>query len=156
MANPSKKKGTGGETRVSKFLAEKGIRAPRVPLSGSKDKGDLLMELDDDSRYVIEVKSGKMTDNPSRARLDMWLSQAKVEAENRFGESEGNWFLVVNRYRRKTDDVDVWYENQFGELCHMYLDEFAHIMQMRNKAAIAARTFSESKRDEATKCCAKS
>lgn len=139
MANPSKKKGTNGETRVSKFLAEKGIRAPRVPLSGSKDKGDLLMELDDGSRYVIEVKSGKMTDNPSRAKLDMWLGQARVEAENRFGESDGNWFLVVNRYRRKTEDVDVWYVNEPGELCHMYLDEFAHLMLMRNKAARIGR-----------------
>lgn len=120
MANPSKKKGTAAETKVLKYFESKGMAVRRLPLSGNKDKGDLEIDGIDGSTYTVEVKTGKMTENPSRSQLEDWIGQAIEESKN---AQTSDWILVIARYRRKLDDADVWYCSEEGDICHLYLDQ---------------------------------
>ncbi len=124
MANPSKAKGTRAETKVVNFLKAGGLEAKRQPLSGNKDIGDIICRMpgyDKLKPFILEVKTGKQTENPSRSQLIEWWNQADVEASN----AKGNPILVVVRYRRKLEDADVWFR-YCGLMTHMYLDEFVH------------------------------
>lgn len=127
MANPSKAKGTRAETAIVKFLKAKGVPARRRPLSGSQDKGDIEIDMPNGTA-VVEVKAGKMTVNPSRSQLESWMAQARTEMFNNIGSSNGEWYLIVVRYNRRIVDADVWYENDDGDVCHMWLDEFCYMM----------------------------
>lgn len=121
MANPSKQKGTKGETQVVRYLAACGLDAERRALHGSKDVGDVLVtKKDSPMAMVIEVKSGKQTENPNRTQLEDWWQQTLVEGENAGYPSA----LVINRYRRNIEDCDVFFLFE-GMRCHKYLDEFA-------------------------------
>lgn len=116
MANPSKKKGTAAETKVVNYLNEKGLAAKRQPLSGNKDKGDILVEANYPAPCILEVKAGQQTSNPSRSQMEEWLRQAGVEEEN----AGMPCFLVVVRYRRRIEDAEVW----SADRCMRYLDEW--------------------------------
>lgn len=122
MANPSKAKGTRAETKVVNYLKAAGLEAKRQPLSGNKDIGDVICNVSNKEfkkPFILEIKTGKQTENPSRSQLSEWMRQAEVEAEN----ADGNAVLVVVRYRRKLEDADVWFR-YYGLTVHMYLDEF--------------------------------
>lgn len=130
MANPSKKKGTRAETAVVRFLEERGWSAKRQPLSGNKDKGDILATSPRGESFVIEVKSGKQCASPSRKQLLEWMEQAKVEARNNWpGRSytENKWILVVVRYNRRLCDADVYCMNGNRKVEYCWLDEINSI-----------------------------
>ena len=120
MSNPSKEKGTKAETRVVRFMAEYGIRAERCALSGAEDCGAIKFEFNG-NRAIIEVKTGKMTDNPSRKKLAGWIAEATREGNNAQLPS----VLVVARYNRSPKDYDVWVESGMpGMMIHWYLDDW--------------------------------
>lgn len=129
MANPSKEKGTKAETKVVRFLNERDWDARRQPLSGNKDKGDILATPLFDAQYqqyIIEVKAGKQCSNPTRKNLEEWMRQAEVEARNAFpgmGVAENKWILVVVRYNRKIEDADVYVKNGIRNIEHCWLDQ---------------------------------
>lgn len=129
MANKNKAKGTAAETRVVKFLKEYGIDAKRKALTGSEDCGDIEL-LFTNSTYILEVKAGKQTVNPSRAQLEEWIRQTIVEETNckKSNDYVYGW-LVVARYGRSVKDYDVWWVDTLPAtsnrvLNHLYLDEF--------------------------------
>lgn len=119
MANPSKQKGTVGETKAVKFMGGYGIKAKRKALTGSADCGDLDVHcvLGD---VIFEVKAGKQTANPNRSLLGEWMRQTEEESKN----SGCRGFLLVLRYNRSTKDADVWWEGSHKELHHMYFDDW--------------------------------
>lgn len=120
MTNPSKQKGTRAETSVVRFLQATGIEAKRKALTGSKDCGDIdVAGFNQESGCIIEVKTGKMTANPSRAQLEEWYRQAMVEGKN----AGKPYALCVVRYRRALKDADVYFQ-WCDKKAHMYLDEF--------------------------------
>lgn len=116
--NRGKKIGTRGETRVVQYLNENGIEAERRALSGSADKGDIIVRPEGSDPFAIEVKSGKQTANPSRMQIEEWLRQAKAEADN----SDMSCLLCIVRYRRSIADADVYW--QVGKMRkHFWLSE---------------------------------
>lgn len=126
MANPSKSKGTRAETKVVRFLEEMGWRAKRQPLSGSKDKGDIIAQSPDGKQWVIEVKAGRQCASPNRTQLTEWMRQAETEAGNMWpgmSYTENMWILVVVRYNRSIDDADVYIRNGNRKIEHCWLDE---------------------------------
>lgn len=125
MSNKSKAKGTRGETRVVKFLTARGIAAKRRALSGSADQGDI--EVTSKGKTItLEVKTGKMTSNPSRSQIAEWLRQTKVETENARCDAG---YLVIVRYGRHIKDAEV-YRLGYGEWQEMiYLDQFAELLR---------------------------
>lgn len=134
MANKNKAKGTAAETRVVKFLKECGIDAKRKALTGSEDCGDIEVNLGYDMTYMLEVKTGKQTANPSRAQLDEWIRQTIVEESNcrKFDKHVYGW-LIVARYGKSVKDYDVWwiddhFETPDNTINHLYLDEFRKFM----------------------------
>lgn len=129
MANPSKRKGTTGETAVSKYLNAHGLFAERKALAGSDDKGDLRIILADGTEVTVEVKAGKQTANFPRGRLNYWKEQTLKESEN----SGCKAVLVVVRYMRRLVDAEVWMPNrQWGGISDgwtmMYLNDFVKEM----------------------------
>ena len=58
-----------------------GFTAKREALGGALDKGDVQLPLSD-QLWVIEVKAGEQTRNPSWGQLDAWWAEAVTEAKN--------------------------------------------------------------------------
>lgn len=100
------------------------MKASRRPLTGSKDEGDVLVNLDNGDSLTIEVKAGKQTANPNRTQLEEWWRQAKVEGKN----SGMPYALCVVRYRRKLEDADVYFL-WCQKKAHMYLDEYCRFLK---------------------------
>ena len=126
MSNPSKQKGTKGETAVVNYLLKYDHKAQRRALTGSKDCGDIEMErkpggtgvLSDTGHCILEVKSGKQTHSYCRGQLNEWLGQTRAEAVN----SGLPAYLVINRYGKRIEDSEVWSEDGHS---FWFLDEFA-------------------------------
>ncbi len=121
MSNPSKKKGTIAESKVVKFLKEKGIDAKRKALSGSRDEGDIEISFANGASRMLEIKAGKQTENYNRAQLEEWLAQTRVESIN----SDQIGYLVIVRYRRKLSDAEVWDPNTMQM---RWLDDFSDVV----------------------------
>lgn len=109
MSNPSKQKGTAGETAVVKLLRKRHhfpeLRARRVTLSGNHDLGDVHAEFPDGSLLCIEVKSGKMADAASLADIAAWAEEARLEAQ---AANARAWLLVVKRRGYSPERVEKW------------------------------------------------
>lgn len=118
----SKDIGTRGETKVARFLNERGVKAERRALSGAEDKGDVKILFKQKEEMTLEVKTGKMTVNPSRSQIEEWIRQAVVEG----GNAGCSAALVIVRFRRKIEDAEVYIP---GSSWHrfMYLDQFAEL-----------------------------
>lgn len=124
--NKSKQKGTRAETAVRKYMEACGLEVTRRPLTGSRDEGDLLVNLDRGFKTTIEVKAGKQTANPSRSQLEEWIRQSVEEGKN----SGMPAILIVVRYNRKLKDADC-YMPWYGKRAHLYLDELCqHLKEM--------------------------
>lgn len=122
MSNPSKQKGTAAETKVARYLQEHGIDAERRALSGSSDKGDILVRYPAGGGRIIEVKTGQQTANPSRTQIEEWLDQTHKEMMNA-GLYAAD--LVLVRYRRSIEDADVYTINAVtNRRLHSWLDEY--------------------------------
>lgn len=73
----AKQKGTSFERQVVEYLArETGQELDRMPLHGTKDRGDVAGLRIGGKRAVVECK------NRSKAELSQWLDEAEREAEN--------------------------------------------------------------------------
>lgn len=76
MTNPSKAKGTVGETRVRLWLNANGFPdAQRRALAGAKDVGDLYVT----RNIIAEVKNVKEW---TAAQLNGWVQETRTEASN--------------------------------------------------------------------------
>lgn len=133
--NKSKAKGTAGETEVVKYLNACGLQAQRRALHGSKDQGDIEV-CKDFFKIILEVKSGKQTENPNRSQLEEWRRQTVAEGINAGMPAA----LVVNRYNRKLVDSDV-YITTYGMVCHMYLDEFVGFVIEKGERILVETSF---------------
>ena len=122
LMSKSKDIGTRGETKVARFLNERGVKAERRALSGAEDKGDVKILFKQKEEMTLEVKTGKMTVNPSRSQIEEWIRQAVVEG----GNAGCSAALVIVRFRRKIEDAEVYIP---GSSWHqfMYLDQFAEL-----------------------------
>lgn len=101
MSNPSKQKGTAAESAVRDYLRASGwVNAERLPLSGSKDRGDITGI---DPGVVIEVKACKAMD------LGGWMREVEVEIAN-----AGADLGVVWHKRRGTTNPDQWFVTMTG------------------------------------------
>lgn len=98
MANPSKQKGTAGESAIAEYLRGQGFAAcERRALNGSTDRGDIAGI----HSTVIEAKKA------NRVELAQWLKELDVEMHNanaRFGAvwawrrgkaSPADWYVVM-------------------------------------------------------------
>lgn len=98
MSNPSKQKGTAGETAIVDYLRGQGFNAcERRALSGNTDKGDIAGIHD----TVIEAKKA------NKIELSAWLGELAVEMRNanaRFGavwawrrgkSNPADWYVVM-------------------------------------------------------------
>lgn len=144
MSNPSKQKGTSGETKVARYLERNGIPCERKALAGSNDKGDLRAFLKDGTEVAIEVKCGEQTHSPTRGKMKEWLNQATVEGKN----SGCMGVLVIIRYRRKFADAEVWLPTQTGNGLMMYIDEFVKIHGTGQKPVGKGYTYPELREKE--------
>jgi len=132
MSNPSKRIGTRAETKVARYLTANGLPTMRRALAGSKDHGDLCMELPDGTEVTIEVKAGQQCANPSRSQMAEWRRQTIDESVNSGCISA----LVIVRHRRAFCDAEVWLPNHqwksdVGGLTGwtmMYVDDFVREM----------------------------
>ena len=75
MSSYNKAKGTRWESDIEEYVNQSGLRARRLPRTGSKDIGDVAVELGD-TVLVVEAKNRKATD------MAQWLREAQQEAEN--------------------------------------------------------------------------
>jgi Holliday junction resolvase len=91
-----KQKGTAAETAVLRYLQDKEIMARRLPLTGSKDQGDILISGTDN--FTLEVKNHK------EMRLAEWVDEAITERDN----AGTDFGVVVHKRLRKGNPKD-WY-----------------------------------------------
>lgn len=73
MTNPSKARGTKFETDVQTYLRANLYEAERLPTTGSKDEGDLVLRLGG-VPFVLEIK------NCAKLNLAGWVREAAIEA----------------------------------------------------------------------------
>lgn len=95
MSSANKRKGSLFEADLESYLNESGLKARRLPRSGSKDIGDVAVELAQ-SVLVIEAKNVKKPD------MAQFLREAAVEADH-YEEKYGVATLgvVVSKTRQK-------------------------------------------------------
>lgn len=95
MSTQGKIKGTRWENDIERYLNEVGLKARRLPRSGSKDIGDVAIELPD-SVIVIEAKNVKAAD------MAQFLREAAVEADNYEAKyHKATLGVVVTKTRQK-------------------------------------------------------
>ena len=103
MSNPSKAKGTRGETACVRWFQANGFpHADRQPPRGGKDAGDLALT----AGLVAEVKAVSKggTGQPPAQLLGSWMAQSAVERANAGAE---HCLLIVKR--SGTTDVARWW-----------------------------------------------
>lgn len=102
MSNPSKNKGTAGETAVVKYARQYGFPlAERIALHGAQDHGDVRLT----AGLILEVKAGKAAQTASLRQIGAWLREAHTEAINDHADAYG---LVVQRRGVGVDRVHLW------------------------------------------------
>lgn len=105
MSNPSKAKGTAGETAVLRYVQAHGFPwAERLTLSGNHDRGDI--SLLPGRAVVLEVKAhaAASTGQPAAGQLSDWMAQAETERVN----AGADYCPLVVR-RKGTTDVGRWF-----------------------------------------------
>lgn len=104
MVNPSKDKGTKGETAVVRVAKALGWTADRLTLTGNHDRGDVKLN----DRVMVEVKSGHQATGASANQIAAWLDETERERIN------GGWayaFLVTQRrgfWYERAGEWDAW------------------------------------------------
>ena len=76
MSSANKRRGTTFERAIEGFLLEEGLSATRLPRAGSRDIGDLHVQINGPEYLVIEAKARKALN------ISEWLKEAEVEAEH--------------------------------------------------------------------------
>lgn len=109
MSNPSKAKGTAGESAVVRLFRNRynfpELRARRVTLNGAYDLGDVHVEFPRGELLCIEVKAGKMADDASLADIGAWVEEARLECS---AAGAARWLLVVKRRGYAPERVEKW------------------------------------------------
>ena len=103
MSNPSKKRGTAGETAVVRYLRANGFpHTDRQPLRGNLDAGDLLVA----PGLVAEVKNVAVAGRGQvpAAMLTRWMGECEAERRN---AGAAHCPLIVKR--AGTTDVGAWF-----------------------------------------------
>lgn len=102
MSNPSKAKGTDGETTAVRWFRLNGFPgADRQPLRGNRDCGDLALA----PGLVAEVKTFRLpTGVPTGKQLEIWMTQAETERRNARAD-----FCPLIVKRPGTRDVGRWF-----------------------------------------------
>jgi hypothetical protein len=90
----NKAKGSRWERDLEEYLNSCGVKARRLPRAGSKDIGDVAIELKSGRVIVIEAKDVKA------ANLAEFLRQADVEADNYRGKYVVDTYGVVAQKTR--------------------------------------------------------
>jgi len=117
--NPSKAKGTRGETAVVNYLRVNGFpTAERRALAGSADRGDILATIG----VILEVKAGTSAQTASPALIEKWMQQTRTEAVNAGVDIAA---LIVQRRGIGTSRPELWTAHIDGvvidTLCSSYL-----------------------------------
>lgn len=73
MANAAKRKGSGWETAIVRFLSQHGVRAQRIPAGATDDQGDIFVHGD---WPAIQAK------NCVKLDLSGWLREVEQQAKN--------------------------------------------------------------------------
>ena len=94
MSAANKAKGSRWERDLEEYLHSAGVKARRLPRAGSKDIGDVAIELKSGRVIVIEAKDVKA------ANLAEFLRQADVEADNYRGKYVVDTYGVVAQKTR--------------------------------------------------------
>ncbi len=116
MTNPSKAKGTAGETRVVNWLKANGYpEARRLPLAGNRDQGDLHIR----ENLIAEVKNVR---GWSRADILTWAEQTRAEAINHGPGTRG--ILIVLRHGQPTQFAWVVQPDSLGNPWFSYLTDW--------------------------------
>lgn len=77
--NPSKRKGTAGETAVTRYCRDNGFsKAERRALHGTLDRGDIKIC----DHWIAEVKTGKTAAEASWAQIRRWWAETERERVN--------------------------------------------------------------------------
>lgn len=128
----SKAIGTWAESEVVKACKRAGLPAKRQVLAGANDQGDVHLPLGDEL-YVIEVKAGEQTRNPSWGQLDAWWAEAVTEAGNveaTDDDVEVVPLLIVRRWGSgRAEDWWCYYGNDdvsHGRVCCRFRDFLAN------------------------------
>lgn len=102
MANKNKAKGSDAERRVTRFLAECGVRSARIPAGSTLDEGDIFVA--NLGWPAIQVKD--------HTRLDLagWVRDVTTQAINA-NRRNG----VVWHKKRGTTNPGEWYVTMTGQ-----------------------------------------
>jgi Holliday junction resolvase len=76
MSAANKAKGSAFERDIENYINEVGIKARRLPRAGTKDIGDVAIELASNRVLVVEAKNRKTQE------MSEWLREADIEACN--------------------------------------------------------------------------
>lgn len=96
MSAAGKAKGSLFERQIEDHLNGSGVHARRLPRAGSKDIGDVAVELRSKHVLVLEAKNRKTAD------MAEWLREAEVEADNyEVKYAAVTYPLVVTKTRQK-------------------------------------------------------
>lgn len=96
MSAANKAKGSLFERQLEDYLNGVGVRARRLPRAGSKDIGDVAVELRTDRVLVVEAKNRKTQ------AMSEWLAEADVEADNyEVKYQKVTYPMVVTKTRQK-------------------------------------------------------
>ena len=117
--NPSKAKGTRGETAVVNYLRANGFpTAERRALAGAADRGDILATVG----VILEVKAGTSAQVASPTVIERWMQQTRAEAINAGVDIAA---LIVHRRGIGTSRPEHWTAHIDGGvidgLCRSYL-----------------------------------
>lgn len=94
MSAANKAKGSLFERQIEDYFNACGLKARRLPRAGSKDIGDVAVELLGTDVLVVEAK------NVAKNLMSQWLREAEVEAENYAAKYHcGTFPLVVTKAR---------------------------------------------------------
>lgn len=96
MSAANKAKGSRWESDIENYANEAGVKARRLPRNGSKDIGDVAIELKNGHVLVLEAKNVKSPD------MAQFLREAEVEAghyEDKYGTV--SYGLVIQKTRQK-------------------------------------------------------
>ena len=96
MSAANKAKGSAFERDIENYITEVGVKARRLPRSGSKDIGDVAIELRSNRVLVVEAKNRKTPD------MKAWLREADIESCNyELKYNTETYPVVVTKTRQK-------------------------------------------------------
>lgn len=97
MSAQNKRKGSLWERDLEEYYNMEGFKARRLPRAGTKDIGDIAIELKNNHVVVVEAKNVKAND------VLQWLREADVEAEHYSQKYDTPAYGIVVRKTRGTN-----------------------------------------------------